>query len=141
MKTLAIDVSKQTGWAFMDGDYVEVGTFQFVSLDAYYKIISELVLKWKPECIISARPTRHVRVVAFQSKLLAIVELIAERNEIYFYEAIDSECKKAVLGKGKAPKEEIIKWASDSFGLKDLTQDPADAVMFAEFVKLKVVHV
>ena len=137
MKILAIDVGRTSGFAFLDGEYLETGELKLQSLDQYFKFVKDLILKYKPDAVCSARPTRFARVIAFQSKLLAIVELTTERAELPIFELIDSECKLAVLGKGVIPKEHIIDYVSKKYNISALSEHESDAVMFAEFVQIK----
>jgi len=126
MKTLGIDVGKTSGWYF-DG---ESGEMSFLTLEKYYQDIMHLVDLYKPEMVVSARPTRMYNVIVFQTKLLAIIELICEKKNIkHNLRLIDSSCKKKVIGKGNAKKPEIMEWAGVG------SEHEADAKMFVEYIK------
>lgn len=129
MQILTFDVGKKGAWCFKDGDYEITGRISFASLAEYLKIVKELVDLHKPQLICAARPTRFPKVIANHSKMLAMIELAAELREIRYYEVIDSECKKSVLGKGNAQKEQVMAW-SKAKGF-DITEDESDALMFA----------
>lgn len=130
MITLGIDVGKKTGWASSG----MAGKIKFKSLLHYMKSIEAIIHEFKPDIIVSCRPTRFPQVIAAHSKYLAIIELLCEINSIQYYEGIDSEMKKLVLNKGNAKKPEIISWANEFIGWS-ISEDEADALMFSEGIK------
>ena len=128
MKILAIDVGKTGGWYFSDE---ENGEIHFTSLADYEKTIKNLIDLYKPEIVVSARPTRFYRAIVNHSRMLAIVELVCEKKGVQCHtNLIDSTCKKIVLGKGNAKKPDIIKWAGEE------SEHVADAKMFTEYAKI-----
>lgn len=128
MKIVSFDVGKSTGWAYLDITGEETGVFQFTSLAAYEKCVKDIIQLYKPDVVVTAYPTRFYRVIVYQSKLAAIVELCCEKKNIQFAEVNDSTCKKDILGNGKASKEEIMQYFN-----KD-TEHEADALMFATHI-------
>lgn len=134
MKILTIDVGNKMGWCFYDATGTEIGMYKLTTLGAFETFVKEKIDLYKPDVIASARPTMYPQVIAKQSKLLAIIELRAEKRNIPFMELIDCTCKKVVIGKGNAKKPEIVAWAKGVTD-EDLSEDEADAVMFAYYVK------
>ena len=139
LKFLCIDVGRISGWVFMSDSVVCAHEeIKFVSLNDYLTKITHLIREYKPDLIASARPTRHARVIAYQSKLLAIVELAAEKNDKPFYELIDSQCKKEVFGRGVVPKDEIIEYMRGKHDIDELSEHIADSMLFCEYLQLTV---
>lgn len=135
---LGIDVGKMSGWAVFSENYPsKTGCMTFKSLKRYQRFLQGLVTHYEPDLIVSCRPTRFARVIAYQSKLLAIVELVAEESNLQFYEGIDSEMKKLVLKNGIAKKPEIIEWATNLLG-REVTEHEADALMFTHGMFKKI---
>lgn len=135
IKTLGIDVGRDMGFCFMDDFEVWTTKYKFVTLQHFRSYILAKIDLYNPDIIISCRPTRRHKVIAFQSKLLAIVELCCENRDIQYQEAIDSSCKKEVLGDGTAKKDTIIQWAKKVAQNETLSEHEADAVMFCEFIR------
>lgn len=135
-KILTIDVGRDWAWCFMDGGIVIEGeSLKFQTINGFYSKVRDLILFYKPTVVGSAMPTFQYDVITFQSKMVGIIELCAERAEVEFVSLIDSQCKKGVLGKGVCSKDEIMKWASTKYHKRN--QHIADAIMFAEFIYKK----
>ena len=163
MKILAIDVGRNMGLCLYDTEKEKdarfskhIHRYEFLSLMKFFEVLASFTSGGKcvPDLVITARPPIRPQVIAFQSKMIAIVELFAERFGISFMEIYDNEAKKLVLGKGNADKERVKEWVNE-FGLLDRVKDKileerkrdgsrkkvvklddiADAVMFAEYAK------
>jgi Holliday junction resolvasome RuvABC endonuclease subunit len=136
IKSLGIDVGKlHIGFAFID-DFEEITThYTFQSLLWLKSEVLSWIDRYNPDIVISCRPIRFIPVVAFQSKLIAIIELCCQIREVPFYEGIDSQCKKEVIGSGSAKKDDILIWAASEYGFDNITQDEADALMMAAFAR------
>lgn len=127
MKLVGIDVGRTTGIAVKHGDiYIEATTLSFKSLKVYHDTIYETLSKNAPSLIVCAYPTRFYRVIKFHSALLAIIELCAEVLNIPYIEFQDAHCKKVVIGKGNAKKQDIMEY------FKEDNEHIADAKMFIE---------
>lgn len=124
-KVLTFDVGKKGGMAFKDDISEESFSFDFSSLQDYYARVVAAIELYKPDVVGAAYPTRFYRVIVFQSKLLAIVELACEAKGVQFFEVQDGQAKKAILGNGHAKKEEIMK----AMGVDN--EHRADALMFS----------
>lgn len=127
-KVLAFDVGKHGGMAFKDDLSEEVHKFDFLSLWAYYMAVLDAIDLYKPDIVTCAYPTRFYRVIVFQSKLAAIIELACERRGIEFTEVQDKQAKKAIIGNGNAKKDEIMKFMQQD------NEHIADALMFSRHV-------
>ena len=128
MNILGIDVGRTWGWFFSD-DPEEHGEIKLTTLWRYYSDIVGLMLRFKPSVIICAYPVRYLAVVKLQSKLLAIIELLCEKNGVQFIEIRDATAKKIVLWKWNAKKDEVIKWSWIE------SEHCADAKLFVEYAK------
>lgn len=125
-KILTFDVGKKGGVAFKDAIGEVSFPFDFTSLQNYYERVVAYIELYKPDIVGAAYPTRFYRVIVFQSKLLAIVELACEAKGVQFFEVQDGQAKKAILGNGHAKKEEIMKV------MRVDSEHQADALMFAK---------
>lgn len=128
VKVLAFDVGKHGGMAFKDDVSEETRPFDFISLKDYYTRVVASINLYKPDVVTTAYPTRFYRVIVYQSKLAAIIELACESKGIEFTEVQDRQAKKSIIGNGNAKKEEIMKF------LKQDDEHMADALMFARHV-------
>lgn len=137
VKVLSFDVGKTIGWAFVDDVGIETGSIDYTGdpLD-WYHVVNDKIRLYKPQAVVSARPTRFARVIAFQSKMLAIIELVARKfNTYYNTDLIDSQCKNIVLGNGRVKKDKIITWAKQVTQRNEITEHEADALMFAAYIR------
>ena len=137
-KALAFDVGKHTGIAFWDDIGVEVEHLKFQTLNTFHQKALLEISKWNPDGVIVGRPTRYPQVIAAHSKYLAMIELACEKRDVPYFETIDSEAKKFVLGNGTAKKDEIGEWAK-GFIDGPITEDEADAMLFARFLLDKMI--
>ena len=135
MIVLAFDISsKNTGWAVGDINHgiEDSGSFKSNKFCDVYKGFSELIELWKPELIVSAKPTRFYAVIRKQSEITGVLLLLAERKGIKVNkDLVDSACKKTVIGSGKATKEDIKKHFSVD------CEDEADAMMMWTYIQIK----
>ena len=127
-KVLAFDVGKHGGMAYEDSVLEVSEPFDFTTLNDYFKRVKAAIDLYKPDIVATAYPTRFYRVIVFQSKLAAIIELACEVKGVEFYEVQDSTVKKAVLGNGHAKKDEIMKFFNKT------NEHEADAAMFCKYI-------
>ncbi len=136
---LALDIATTTGWAVMVNGVIEDhGHFKISSLSALHLFMLELLDKWKPTSVIAASPTRFFNTIFLHGKFFGVVEFVLEKFNLKLWMdvtakgratlPIDGKIKKAVIGKGKCTKQEIMDWA----GIQQ--EDEADAVMFATYL-------
>lgn len=92
-----------------------------------YSIVAAEIEKWKPDIILIPFPTRFYNVMIQHAKLMGVVCLLAEKHNIHVVEVQDAQCKKVVLGNGKAKKEDIMNFYSEP------SEHIADAKMFIDW--------
>lgn len=128
-KILSFDIATKSGWAFGTEKGIEAsGSFSCKKFRDAYSNFNDLIDKWKPDIIISAKPTRFYAAIRKQSEYTGLLLLLAERRDITVYkDIVDSSAKKSVLGRGNATKEDICTY----FNISD--EDEADAMMFVEY--------
>lgn len=101
--------------------------WKFTSQKNFRHLIKSLVWDFKPVALVHGTPVRYPAVIAFQSKMIGIIDLIAEEHELSTVPCVDNSCKKAVLGNGAAHKEEIM----ERYG--ETSEHIADCMMFGEY--------
>lgn len=135
MIVISFDIStRMTGWAVGDLEYniEDSGSFKSKSFVESYKWFNSLCELWKPDLIITAKPTNRYNVIRALSEVTGVLLLVAEKRGIKLDKTIvDASCKKVVLGNGRASKEEIMA----HYGINN--EDEADARMFWDFYKIK----
>lgn len=127
---LSIDIGTTSGIVFYSNQLGKESGQQLTvghNLAFFYKYLKELCHMWKPNLIVVPKPTRFYNTILLHGKFIGVVELIAQQREIPIVFVIDSSCKKLVLGKGKATKQEIIERYDTN------NEHIADATMFAEY--------
>lgn len=131
LTVLGIDVGRMGGWAYLD-QYLHVsGEFNFKKgtfLTEYENQCNKLLKEKKPDVVVTGKPVRYYDTLVLHSALQAIIELCCEKMGIQFMKITDSQAKKAVLGKAKVEKEEIM----HHFGVENEHQ--ADAMLFGKYV-------
>ncbi len=132
---ISFDISRKcTGYAVGQGEVEASGSFSCKSLveaKIRFKMLLDL---WRPNCVFYAKPTRYYAAIRAQSKVEGVLELAIEEYNSMFNKKlkvinnlVDSQCKKQVLGSGKATKEDIKK----HYGKE--SEDQADALMFFDY--------
>lgn len=130
---LSIDLGKTCGVAVsINGEiehaqeYVNSGLFEFNTF------VKEMIILWRPDVILIPYPTRFYYVIIAHAKLMGIVEAEAEKRNITVIEVQDSTCKKVVLGRGNAKKEDIAIYYSDKY--PSITSGHIlDSIMFVDW--------
>jgi len=130
---LAIDVGQKGGLAIKTKKGLETRPWKFTGLEELLNMVEPILTEQEIEFVIVGRPTRFPTVIARHSKMLAIIELLCQEYDIPYYETIDSEAKKEVLGKGNAKKPEIAEWGEKI--LPGKSEDEYDALMFLFFAQ------
>ena len=124
MTILSIDLGKMMGISIHNNGFEHKEEYKFSGYNDFYNKVNDLILLWKPSLILIPYPTRFYRVILSQAKLMGIVCMLADKNQIQVIEVQDATCKKAVLGSGKAKKEEIMEFFDEE------SEHVADSKMF-----------
>lgn len=137
MRTLALDISLNTGWAFDDGEYIEGGTAAFQSYGKNYGAQGRVFRKWLTDlmkeknvsCIVieqsffhKFRPGRDFLL----NGLAWEAHRAADMADIPIYEYSPLTIKKYICGTARAGKTEVIE-AVKALGYNPLTEHEADA--------------
>lgn len=134
MKVLCLDLASQSGWAFGSRELgLEAsGIFSCKTQTLVYDKVKELIELYKPDMVFTCRPTARYNTIKKQSEIAGVAKLLCERSNIAFDDKeVDSRIKKAMLGNGRATKEEIHEvYGGQSF-------DEADSRMFLDFATRK----
>lgn len=145
MKVLAFDIASNTGWAFGSSDFgiEKYGTFKHEDYYKTYLEFDKLITLWKPDVIVTAKPTRYYFAMRKMFLLTGTMLAAADKHSIPIYVETkgksrkstdfpnDSSIKKAIFGTGKVSKDEICK------RYKIKSEDAADSAMFVEYVLKK----
>lgn len=127
---LALDIAVKAGWAFGSAEHgLEAsGTFSCKTQTSTYNFVNDLIKLYKPKIIFSAKPTARYAVIKKQSEIAGVVKYLSEKNGIKFIDKyVDSHIKKAMMGNGRATKEEILaKYGGEN-------DDESDARMFLDY--------
>jgi len=131
---LSIDLGVTCGVAVMvDGELEFTEEYEYkkglLQLQTYVK---HLMMLWKPDLILIPYPTRHYNVIMSHGKMIGVIEAAAEYKDILTIEVQDNTCKKVVLGKGNARKEEIALFYKDQYPEID-SEHILDAIMFCDY--------
>lgn len=125
MKILSIDLGKTMGISVnVNGDFEYKEEYKFEDYQLFESKLKDLIFLWNPSLIIIPYPTRFYRVILSHAKLMGIVCLVAQKNDITVLEVQDATCKKTVLGKGKVTKEEIMNYFEEE------SEHVADSMLF-----------
>ncbi len=140
-KILAFDIASTTGWSYMkDSKIIETGHFKYdkTDLSKFFSEIENILISIKPDYVIAASPTRFFNTIFLHGRIFGIFDLVLEDNDLSFWMdvtakgkptlPVDSKMKKAVLGKGKASKAEIMEFTGIG------QEDEADATMFCMYL-------
>lgn len=135
VKILSIDLGKTSGIVFDNGcGNIKHEEFSGKSyLDFHNKV--EEYIAMDPDVILIPYPTRFYYTIISQAKLMGIVCLLAEQFDITVIEVQDKTCKKVVLGKGNAKKEDIAK----HFDFTGWTgEHELDALLFSTWYRMSI---
>lgn len=132
---ITFDLSrKRTGYAVGQGEIEDSGSFSCKKLGEAYTQFMLLLNLWRPSQVWYAKPTRYYHAIRAQAKVEGVLELAVENYNVIndkkiklMGDLVDSSCKKAILGSGKATKEDIKK----HYGKE--SEDEADAMMFFDY--------
>ena len=134
MKILGIDVGRKTGWAFLDSYGFETGKLSYgKSLLEYKKAIKDLILRYEPDLVVSALPTRFYNSIVLQTTLITIIKICCEELDKQFYPVYDKECKKNLFKNGNSNKKVVQEWAQKETK-STISEDEADAMMFCAHI-------
>jgi crossover junction endodeoxyribonuclease RuvC len=113
-------------------------------LEAIYQSMSELIKRIKPDAIALEKLYSHYRHPTTSYALgqaRGVICLICSQLNIALYEYSSTHIKKAVVGRGRATKEQIQRMVSQMLGIKnnpkyfDITDALAAAITHAHTLK------
>ena len=129
---LSIDLGKTCGVAVVTEQGLEFSEdYNFKTLLQLQTYTKGLLSLWRPDVVLIPYPTRFYRVILAHAKMMGVIEAAAEYRDTLVIEVQDSTCKKVVIGKGNAKKEDIAEHYKDKY--PDLSEHQKDAVMFVEW--------
>jgi len=145
VKVLAFDIASNTGWAFGSTELgiESYGTFKHIDYHNTYLDFEGIIALWKPDVIVTAKPTRYYFAMRKMFLLTGTMLAAADKHSTPIYMETkgknrkstdfpnDSSIKKAIFGTGKVSKDEICK----RYKIKN--EDAADAALFVEYVLKK----
>lgn len=142
MIVLSFDISrKAVGYAAGEGEIEESGSFSAKNLNDAYNSFKMLLRKWQPDYTCYAKPTRFYAAIRAQARVEGVLELAVEgynstakKKTKIIDSLVDSQCKKEVLGNGRADKGEIC----EHYGKFD--EDEADSMMFFDYFLRQKIH-
>ena len=131
-RSLGIDLGRNIGWAVCyDGDMYAKAHFQFVSLLHLYNMFRDLIELYEPDAIVNCRAIgRQYRVIRHHATLAGVIELLAEKKGIPYFDVPDNTIRKVVLSNGHAKKEEVQK----ALGIEN--EHEADAYAGAKYIHM-----
>ena len=133
MTILSFDIATRSGYAVGSTNFglEDSGSFSCKSLIEAATTMAMLMDLWKPNIIVTAKPTRFYNAIRKQSEITGVLLYIAEKRKIkVMKDLVDKQCKLAVLGNGNATKEDIC----EKYQTQD--EDAADAMMFFDYICL-----
>ena len=129
MIVLSVDPGRTYGIAVLtDGQRTLLEEHKFVDIQVFYDHIYNLANTYRPDVIIYGTPVRYTKVIAFQSKMIGILDLVALQHNISGVPCVDVTCRKELLGNGHATKEDVMKFVGCNKG-----DNSADAILFAKY--------
>jgi len=138
MIIFSIDVGRTMGFVMMrDSDLLFYEEIKFESLQKLYEVADKWITLTPPDLILIPYPTRIYNVIVMQSKLSAIIEMVAEKHNVPVILMNDKHCKKTILNNGKAQKKDIYdyyyqKYSENKLQCEIKSEHVLDAIMFAE---------
>jgi len=131
IKILSLDIGNYFGVAVsLDGEIAFTEEFKFKSFKQIECKLKDYIRLWKPDIILAPYPTRFYNTIMKHSKMLGVICLTAEKFELPLIEVQDATCKKAVIGTGKAKKEDIEKFYKH---LNINSEHILDSIMFIDW--------
>ena len=125
MTVLSFDLGKTSAF-YVNGMGRE---FEITTLKALKEKVQNLVLSHKPSVILYPHPVRYYNVMRKHWQYVGIINYIAEKYNVQTIEVKDSQCKKEVMGNGKAKKEDIMAYFGEE------SEHIADCMMFDKYYK------
>jgi len=133
MTILSFDIATRSGYAVGSTNFGldDSGSFSCKSLINTATTMAMLMDLWKPDIIVTAKPTRFYDAIRKQSEITGVLLYLAEKRGIKVRKnLVDSQCKLAVIGRGNATKKDIC----EKYKTED--EDAADAIMFFDYICL-----
>jgi len=130
----SIDIGATIGYVYhVPGSVGIKDSFKFTTFNQFNNQILEIF--WTanmagmplPEVIIAPNPVRFYQTILKHGKMLGILECIAEQVGAKLISTNDKKCKLAVMGTGKATKEQVMAWFGEN------NEHVADARLFLEY--------
>ena len=113
----------------------EAGTRFAARLTAIYDDLDFLLKRFQPDCIAIERLyfTSNQKTVIDVAQARGVIVLCAEQHQIPMYEYTPLQVKQAVVGYGRAEKEQVIRMVTTVLGLEKPPKpdDTADALAIA----------
>ena len=137
MTYMGIDVGNSTGICYLDEHGFDTIQLTYTNLLGYYHLVYDVVQRYCPDVVgysMTYMPSRPKSTQSLHFKM-AVVELVCAKLKIKCVSFPDSTCKKVVVGKGNAKKEDVMAWAQKK-NSAEMVQDEADAMMFCEYMRL-----
>lgn len=145
-RVLGIDpASRQAGLAVVEGDvllYSEQITLAphqnsdelAESLAIFARRVDLAIKAWQPSLIVVEHTTvfRNLNTTKLLTYYEAVALLAAAKHNILVERARTKQARKAVVGNGSMPKEQVVEWVCYKYDSK-FKEDEAEAIVFALF--------
>lgn len=147
-----IDPANVTGWAILDGNEIECGTWRLVVSseehpgDRLSRFIEQLRTLWMQtgfELIAiedSGFSSNNKTTVTMHEHLIGMATWFASQKGMRVIKCNISSVKKFISGRGNAEKHEVIAAVNRHFGLSVSDNNEADAVAIAKFGEDVLLH-
>ena len=131
---LSIDLGAMCGVAVMINGELELAEeYEYKkSLLQLQSYVKHLINLWQPDLLLIPYPTRHYNVIMSHGKMIGVIEAAAEFKDILTIEVQDNTCKRIVLGKGNARKEDIALFYKEQYPEVE-SEHILDAIMFCDY--------
>lgn len=141
MNILSIDPATESGWAFSVGSEdakIKFGSFQIPPKQLkwiwFMERIKFLIKLSKPDVIVVEMPViKHVGATIHHAKLVGIIQLLGQMENISVVEVPPNMVKKFATGKGNADKEQMLEAARRLVGYDGSNHNTADAILILLF--------
>lgn len=139
MKILALDLGATTGWAYVNGDDFEVGSFtEKTGYVAWGRHVKELIDVWKPDIVVCSQTHAFGGNFGSTRQMFmryGVVCYIAEGLGYPVVEFPDNQARKLLFGTIKRdPKKKVKQVAHEKLaaymeGTELMTEDEKDALV------------
>jgi len=136
MISIGFDPAKQYGLAIYDQDIgiVYKKSAKFTSLHALYKEIRDLMILYSPDVLILAQAAgKFTKTIWQHGKYSGIAEMLCQKKGVTYIEQFDSQLRKAVHGKGRMSKQEVMEATNET---DDNIADAVTAARYIDFLNI-----